>query len=184
MQNSAGRQDNMSRRARLVAAPLAAVALAGLLIFLWLTRTGSASGPGEAPEFSITEEVTVPLAQVDTPPPVAQAGWPFRELPLVLKMEPLRPRLAMMPQPPMRTVGPLAPPQRVFPPASPVASTPSAAGLLAPLALGAALGGTVAGGTFTTPEPPTPQIVPEPATMILMATGLILVWGVASRRSG
>lgn len=106
--------------------------------------------------------------QIDTPPkPVAAAGWPFQQLPLVAKFGVITPQVR--PIPPIAYV-PVPIPPRPFVPQPPVTSVPGGPSpwLLAPLAGGAFIGGRDG------PGPPT-EVIPEPSTLILLSTGMLLL---------
>ncbi|HSK21277.1 MAG TPA: hypothetical protein VK912_19130 [Longimicrobiales bacterium] len=107
--------------------------------------------------------------QVDTPPkqPVAAAGWPFQQLPLVAKFGVITPRVR--PIPPI-AFAPVPIPPRPFVPQPPVPDVPvrPSPWLLAPLAGGAFIGGRDG------PAPP-PEVIPEPSTVILLSTGMLLL---------
>lgn len=105
--------------------------------------------------------------QVDTPPkpPVAAAGWPFQQLPLVAKFGVITPRVR--PIPPVAFT-PVPIPQRPFVPQVPEVPSRPSPWLLAPLAGGAFIGGRDG------PAPPS-EVIPEPSTVILLSTGMLLL---------
>lgn len=186
----------MKRRIWFLALIVAVVAMAGaiLLVFTSVSRAG---GPP-----SSAEQVPVPSAAAisfpgmtrtvfalpsDTPPPLERmAGWPFSPLPRIAKFTQPVPDVALatsfttFTQPlPIRTLPPFA----LTPPDG---GTPAAAWLLPPLAAvgGLALGSRAGAGEEPPPPPPPPPppLVPEPSTLVLLATGFLLLTLLGVRR--
>lgn len=144
-----------------------------LIILLAITGVGTFYLTRDRAEANTLQAFLKPVEplQIDTPPPARPAaGWPFQQLPLVTKLELPAPRITVPEFSPMTVA--MRPPERV-----PVPSSPRLPGqvaplwLLAPLAAGAAVGGAEGVGS----------VVPEPATMVLLSTGLAML-GAARRR--
>ncbi len=118
--------------------------------------------------------------QVDTPPPLQQApGWPFEALPSVDKFTSTVPAIHLANsltdywhEPLLRDVTPFTQLLAME------SSGPSAAWALPPLA---AAGGLALGSRESSITHP-PTVVPEPSTILLLATGLLLVALIAARR--
>ena len=115
--------------------------------------------------------------QIDTPPPlVAAPGWPFQQLPLVAKFTIPVPRVGLVTSTALlpRVFEPVAIPRLPFPP-PPGPAVPddlSPLWLLSPLAAGAFIGGA---------DAVVESVIPEPATLLLLSTGLLLL-GLLARR--
>jgi hypothetical protein len=165
----------LDRRGRIALAGVLLAGVAGAFFF------GSRSQAGAAPAVRLTpysaqDSAADPMPS-DTPPPAqAAAGWPFQQLPLVMKFD-LRapeittPQFVMLTAPLRPVLEPVPVPVPTLPPSAPGQLSPW---LLAPLAVGAGAGGAddVAG-----------TVIPEPATVLLFGTGLALIGlGVRRRR--
>ena len=150
-----------------------ALLLIGLAAAAYHANRQPAVGPPPALVLAQVTELPPPMP-VDTPPPMrAASGWPFAQLPHIAKFEAPAPRLSMTMQPRMPVAQALPVPVRQFPPA---AETPGDVPLwvLSPLAAGAFLVDADVSGAGS--------VVPEPATTLLLATGLLAL-GAKARAS-
>lgn len=147
-----------------------AVMLIGLAAMAYYANRPAAAGP--PPALVQVTELPGPMP-VDTPPLRQASGWPFAQLPHIAKFEAPVPRLSMTMQPRMPLAQALPVPARQFPPA---AETPGDVPLwvLSPLAAGAFLVDADVSGAGS--------VVPEPATTLLLATGLLAL-GAKARAS-
>jgi hypothetical protein len=162
----------MKRSAMVIALLVILLVTLGAAIFL---RSGSPTNTPSAgradllalEEGAFGEGATGISIQIDTPPqqPVAAAGWPFQQLPLVAKFGVITPRVR--PIPPI-AYAPVPIPQRPFVPQVPDVPSRPSPWLLAPLAGGVFIGGRDG------PAPP-PEVIPEPSTVILLSTGMLLL---------
>jgi hypothetical protein len=164
----------MTGSTKLVAIVSVSLGAAGAALFF---STQSPAGvPTDAVAIDLAERVEAAAAPmvVDTPPSlVAGYGWPFHQLPLVTKFG--------APVPPMARVTPVPPPvfRQVLVPAPPslpglVPESTPPLWLLTPLAVGAFIGGV---------DDVTGTVVPEPSTILLLATGMLMV-GIGAARRG
>lgn len=149
-----------------------ALLLTGLAVAAYYANRQPAVGPPPALALAQVTELPEPMA-VDTPPLRPASGWPFAQLPHIAKFEAPVPRLSMTMQPRMPVAQALPVPVRQFPPA---AETPGDVPLwvLSPLAAGAFLVDADVSGAGS--------VVPEPATTLLLATGLLAL-GAKARAS-
>lgn len=161
----------MKRSAVVIALLVILLVTLGAAIFL---RSGSPTDAQSAgridllalEEGAIGEGATGISIQIDTPPqPVAAAGWPFQQLPMVMKFGVITPQVR--PIPPI-AFAPVPIPQRPFVPQVPDVPSRPSPWLLAPLAGGAFIGGRDG------PAPPS-EVIPEPSTVILLSTGMLLL---------
>jgi hypothetical protein len=143
----------------------------------WFTPRAPAEPPAEPLVLFEDIEPARYVMPVDTPPPPrAAAGWPFEQLPLVAKFDVPLPQLTaatFQPRPVFPDVQPVPVPVAAarVPSAAPGAVSPL--WLLPPLAAGAAAGSASGNQVAST--------IPEPATMILLSTGLAML-GVGAKR--
>jgi hypothetical protein len=163
----------MTRSTRVLAIVSISLGTAGAALFF--STQSPAGEPVGAVAIDLSERVdavAAPMA-VDTPPSlVAGYGWPFHQLPLVTKFS--------VPAPPLARMTPVSPPvfRQVLVPRPPTLPglTPERTPplwLLTPLAVGAFIGGVDDVNT---------TVIPEPSTILLLSTGMLLVGLGAARR--
>lgn len=157
---------------------VAMAALATAFVSHQAEPASASRGPasGAAAATAMDAQLTEPVAAafvVDTPGrtpavPVAAKGWPFQQLPAVAKFGvPERPRAQLTPmRPPFVRIRTQPFPQT---PREPFPVGPSPIWLATPLVLGVALADVQGPGAGPG------SVVPEPASVLLLATGVALL---------